>query len=205
MGWTSYHASYYKCNGSVDRKAECDAYFLEGLNRGHYEVLKSAIVGSVYYAAVRHLKRYVGRDENGQDIYKDVVNEPVFAVVFLTQTDSKDYFNFSYKDMSEDMGPCECNCPVSILKLLSPTDSEWALEWREKCKKRAEQKKSPNALANLPIGAEIQFKWGDDVKILVKHPPAYQFKRPFWYNAAEGTYISSRRIPSDYTVLDMAN
>lgn len=205
MGWTSYHASYYKRNGSVDRKAECDAYFLEGLNRGHYEVLKSAIVGSVYYAAVRHLKRYVGRDENGQDIYKDVVNEPVFAVVFLTQTDSKDYFNFSYKDMSEDMGPYDCDCPVSILKLLSPTDSEWALEWRERCKKRAEQKKSPNALANLPIGAEIQFKWGDDVKTLVKHPPAFQFKRPFWYCPAEHTYIPARRIPTDYTVLAATN
>ena len=55
MGWTSYHATYYKRNGSIDRKAECDAYFLEGLNRGHYEVLKSAVVGSVCYAAVRNL------------------------------------------------------------------------------------------------------------------------------------------------------
>ena len=96
MGWTSYHATYYKRNGSIDRKAECDAYFLEGLNRGHYEVLKSAVVGSVYYAAVRNLKRYVGRDENGNYIYEDAVNEPVRAAVFLTQTDSKDYFNFYY-------------------------------------------------------------------------------------------------------------
>ena len=156
MGWTSYHATYYKRNGSIDRKAECDAYFLEGLNRGHYEVLKSAVVGSVYYAAVRNLKRYVGRDENGNYIYEDAVNEPVRAAVFLTQTDSKDYFNFYYKDMSEDMGPCECDCPVSILKLLSPTDSEWALKWRERCRKRAEQKKSPTALSNLPVGARIR-------------------------------------------------
>lgn len=201
MGWTSYHATYYKRNGSIDRKAECDAYFLEGLNRGHFEVLKSAIVGSVYYAAVRNLKRCVGRDENGGYIYEDVTNEPVWGAVFLTQTDSKDYFNFSYKDMSEDMGPCECNCPLSILKLLSPTDSEWALEWREKCRKRAEQKKSPNALANLPVGAKIQFPVGGTMATFIKHAPAYQFKRPFWYNVDEGTYIPARKIPADYTVL----
>lgn len=40
MGWTSYHATYYK-NGKVDRKAECDAYFMEGLNTGWYRVIKS--------------------------------------------------------------------------------------------------------------------------------------------------------------------
>ena len=203
MGWTSYHATYYKRNGSIDRKAECDAYFLEGLNRGHYEVLKSAVVGSVYYAAVRNLKRYVGRDENGNYIYEDAVNEPVRAAVFLTQTDSKDYFNFYYKDMSEDMGPCECDCPVSILKLLSPTDSEWALKWRERCRKRAEQKKSPTALSNLPVGARIRFTYGGEVKELVKHPPAYQFKRPFWYNPACHQYMSAKHIPDNYEIVSM--
>lgn len=35
MGWTEYRASYFK-SGKVDRKAECDAYFLEGHNRGHW-------------------------------------------------------------------------------------------------------------------------------------------------------------------------
>ena len=40
MGWTSQHATHYKWLGKgidrkyvVDRKAECDAYFEEGLNR----------------------------------------------------------------------------------------------------------------------------------------------------------------------------
>lgn len=205
MGWTGYHATHYKQNGSIDRKAECDAYFLEGLNRGHYEVLKSTVVGSVYYAAVRNLRRCAGKDENGNYIYEYVENQPVWAAVFLTQIDSKDYFNFYYKDLSEDMGPYECDCPVSILNLLSSTDNECALEWREKCRKRAEQKKSPTALANLPIGARIQFQYGGGTKTVVKHPPAFQFKRSFWYDPAEHTYIPARRIPNDYTVLGMAN
>ena len=57
MGWTWYRATHYFPNGGIDRRAECDAYFMEGLNRGHYEVLKSTIVGTVYYAAVKKLKK----------------------------------------------------------------------------------------------------------------------------------------------------
>ncbi len=40
MGWTSYHATHYKPGGSIDRKAECDEYFMGGLNVGHYQILK---------------------------------------------------------------------------------------------------------------------------------------------------------------------
>ena len=56
MGWTEYRASYFK-SGKVDRKAECDAYFLEGHNRGHFDVLKSVVIGSVYYAAIKNRMR----------------------------------------------------------------------------------------------------------------------------------------------------
>lgn len=65
MGWTSYHATHYKKNGTIDRKAECDAYFMDGLNAGHYRVVKSALVGSVYYAAIETLKRYGERQPDG--------------------------------------------------------------------------------------------------------------------------------------------
>lgn len=45
MGWTSYHASFYK-NGKIDRKAECDSIMNCDMvgNKGRYEVLKSAMV-----------------------------------------------------------------------------------------------------------------------------------------------------------------
>ena len=110
MGWTSYHATHYNKNGSVNRKAECDGYFLEGLNRGYYEVLKSAIVGRIYYAAVRPLLKASG------DEYEPIPeNERItFGVVMLTSTKTKDYYNFSYKIVTEDMGPAEYTCPESI-------------------------------------------------------------------------------------------
>lgn len=132
MGWTSYHATHYK-KGKVDRKAECDALFTDG-----YEVLKSAMVGSTYYAAIKH--------KGG-----------VSAAVCLTSTDMKDYFNFSYKDMDETMGPYNYDCPKGILDLLTPTENEYANNWRAACRENLAKKNNPNALNKLPLGSEIQF------------------------------------------------
>lgn len=172
MGWTSYHATHYK-NGKVDRKAECDAYFMEDLNRGFYDVLKSSMVGSTYYAAVKPLKKYKNIDT------KEIVDIPkeeqrVFGVVFLTSVDNKDYFNFAYKDMDETCGPGQCDCPKSILNLLSPTESKWANEWRQACYENLAKKKNPNALNKLPVDTVIKvimpwdtnyFKKGQEVKL----------------------------------------
>ena len=202
MGWTWYHAAHYKRGGAVDRKAECDSYFQEGLNSGFYKVLKSAMVGSTYYAAVRNLKECVGRDEDGKRIYKDAKDAPVWAAVFLTQTNIRDSFNFGYKDMAESMFPCEVSCPMSILKLLSPTDDENTMGWRNACMKTAEAKKSPRALVNLPVGTKIQFVLNGVMTQFVKSGPCFQFKRPFWYNIEGGTYIPARRIPDNYEILE---
>ena len=148
----------YDKNGKIDRKAECDAYFLEGLNRGYYNVLKSALVGSTYYAAVQHLKRYIGEDESGESQYEDVPENErtTFAAIFLTSTDSRDYFNFSYKNMSDCSGPYKYDCPKGILDLLSPTDNEFALEWRRLCRENLAYKKSATSLNNLPVGTQIR-------------------------------------------------
>jgi len=161
MGWTSYHASHYKyVKGKrvIDRKAECDAYFMEGLNRGYYNVLKSTMVGSTYYAAIQALKRCAGKDENDKYIYEDIPENErkTFAVIFLTSTDIKDYYNFSYKDMDETVGPYKRDCPKGILDLLSPTESEWANEWRKECYENLKKKREPNSLRNLPVGTKIK-------------------------------------------------
>jgi len=77
----------------------------------------------------------------------------------------KDYFNFSYKNMSEDMGPAQSECPESILDLLSPTESDWANEWRERCRKVYRQKKT---LKDLPVGANISIVKNGEERILTK-------------------------------------
>ena len=210
MGWTSYHATNYK-NGRIDRKAECDAYFMEGLNKGNYNVKKSAMVGSVYYAAIETLKRSAGKDENGDTIKKDIPENErtTWAAVFLTSVDNKDYFNFYYKDMSEDMAPYDRKCPVSILRLLSPTESEYAIEWRKACYENAEKVKAkridPHSLNNLPVGSSITFPCGFTVSGVVNKGDMVTLTkidyhgRVFWYG--RGYRWKRTQIPENYDVL----
>lgn len=105
------------------------------------------------------------------------------------------------------MDKLSCNtfsydCPISILNLLTPTEDKTAQEWRAHCRKRAAAKKSPLALANLPIGSVIEFDIAGKVYRLVKHQAAFQFKRPFWYMPESNHYIPSKNIPSNYIVIN---
>ena len=52
MGWRGDEITYYKENGQCDRKKE-----IESLLSDDVEVVKSSMVGSVYYAAVRFNKK----------------------------------------------------------------------------------------------------------------------------------------------------
>lgn len=188
MGWTSYRATHYKPtkNGrlTIDRKAECDAYFLEGLNSGYYEVLKSAMVGSTYYAAVKPLKKYGGKDANGNDVHIDIQEneQRVFAAIFLTSTDMTDYYNFSYKDMDESCGPHQTDCPKGILDLLTPTESEWANEWRKACYENLQKKKDKNSLGKLPVGTILKVTLPFDTKYHAKGAVVTLTKRKDWNN-----------------------
>lgn len=103
MGWTAYRATYYKKDGSVNRKKEMDERWSQKEHDGYPElnVLKSRMVGSVYYAAIE-VKRNGNREE-------------VFGTVALTSTGWDDGMNFGYKDMDESMGPYCYDCPKSIL------------------------------------------------------------------------------------------
>lgn len=182
MGWTSYHANFYK-NGKVDRKAEIDTMWNDDTSH-KFTVLKSSMKGSVYYGAIK-------QKNTGE----------VFAVVFLTSTDMKDYFNFSYKDMDETCGPYQCDCPKGILDLLTPTDNEMANAWRETCYERLKAKRNPNTLGRLPVGTVIKYNVGGKEVTAYKHPAGYQFKRPFWMLQNRNLYVKQKHIPSDYVVI----
>lgn len=185
MGWTSYHApATYNTKTNryvVDRKAECDKLFNCDMikNRGKYEVLKSRMVGSTYYAAVK-MTRYATETEPEKT--------QVIAAIVLTSVSNKDYFNFSYKDMDETVGPYNYDCPKSILDLLTPTDSEWANNWRKQCYENIAAKKNHDGLNKLPIGSVIEvtmpvdtlyYKKGDIVKIT--KGTMWNSNRTAWY------------------------
>lgn len=75
----------------------------------------------------------------------------VIALVCLIKH-VKDYYNFGYKDMEENMGPCEHQCPESILDLLTPTTHEYAIEWRKACRDWNEKRK------RIHPGVWVRFK-----------------------------------------------
>jgi len=132
MGWSFYDARHYKPNGQVDRKKEVDITFSD-----HYTVLKSVMVGTEHYAAIRN-------EHTGA----------VVAAVTVTSSDIKGSgFNFGYKGALETCGPNEIRCPLSILKMLTPTEDEFAARWRKKCYEYHAKAKSPNSFKNLPNGA----------------------------------------------------
>ncbi|MBA4307720.1 DUF6927 domain-containing protein [Sphingorhabdus buctiana] len=84
-------------------------------------VLRSSMVGQVYYAAVEN--------------YDADSSKSVFAVVCLTRWNPKarDGYIFAYKDMDESCGPNECQCPARILDLLTEPANDYAREWRARC------------------------------------------------------------------------
>lgn len=180
MGWTSYRATYYK-NGRIDRKAECDALF--DSNDG-YQLLKSSMVGGTWYAAVKHPAGCV------------------FGCVCLTQVHAGEFY---YKDMSEDMGPTESRCPVSILDLLDDTESEYAQKWRERCREHARRRREHKTVSTLPIGAIIRYRtWDGSERTLQKMAPAYQFRTPWFYDASKHCYVSKKYIPETFEIVKEA-
>ena len=201
MGWTSYHAKYYK-NGKVDRQAECDAHWEKGLNAGHYQVVRSAMHGSVYYAAVRSLLQRV--DDHFEPLPEE--EQTVFGVVLLTKSQMRDYNNFSYKGMDETCDPAYYDCPARILKLLSPTDNPSALEWRSKCRIKHQSKNDPRSLDKLPAGTKIKFnlqcdsragKTGDAV--ICTKIKLSEHSIGIWYGV--GFRWPKAAIPKDYEIL----
>ena len=66
--------------------------------------------------------------------------------------------------MDETYGPFLYNCPESVFNLLTETDNEFAIEWREKTKKIIDQKK---ILSSIIPGSEIFFKMNEQSEPIV--------------------------------------
>ena len=177
MGWTSTMATHHYSNGRVNVKAEMDSLMNYENSSYKNQVLKSRMVGSIYYAAI-------------QSYDKSKEATEVFAAICKTSTRTSDGMEFGYKCMDETMGPGYYNCPKTILDILTPIDNEYALEWRQKCRETL----AMSSLKDIAIGGQIKWINGNGTeKILTKMAPAYQFKTP-WFMTSEYTYVPKRRI-----------
>lgn len=106
MGWDYTHATHYTRTGAIDRKAEIDELYTWQNDTRKAEVVRSAMVGGTYYAAVKVTILSTGEAET-------------FAAVVLTHTNSRDYFNFGVKTMGESSGPVKIIARL-LFSLFSP-------------------------------------------------------------------------------------
>lgn len=126
MGWL--FMPFTAMAGHASAKSYLDAQFTydqaheDGTRQG-LEILASSCPGNrVYYAAAQLTTNGVPGD--------------VFAIICLIRWNprSADGHQFGYKSMDESAGPCEAQCPARILDLLTPTDREYANDWRARCR-----------------------------------------------------------------------
>lgn len=174
MGWTSYHVET-----PIDRKAECDKLFDDKI------IVKSVMVGSVYYAAIR--------EKNGR----------IWAAIVPTKIKRGNYIhNFWYKEMAETMDLCCYDCPAAILDVLTPTENEHALTWRETCRRYNTRKYK---MHRLPVGTVIAFKCSYEMLSGAKPGDTIQLRkiqeksRTAWSDGQYKWRISE--IPLDYKVI----
>lgn len=113
-----------------------------------YKVLDCALVKRMtLYAAIQV-------NETGQ----------VLCAVYLVRW-SKDYYNFSYKDLTEFSGPCAYDCPQRIINMLSPLDDTndpngYAREWRLKVEAYHDQRNKLKAESVVMVSEPIEFSNG---------------------------------------------
>ena len=108
MGWLF---SYDRSFGRKELIAERQSSYKD---EPKYTLLKSIPAGNQLWSLLKH------KETNRTVIVLD-----------LMQGGGKDE-GWGYKTMSEDSGPYQYNCPMSILKAADPPTSEYSAEWREK-------------------------------------------------------------------------
>lgn len=124
MGWLYTHKPE-----SMSVRAFFESHFTSENEYAKWVLLDCAVVRlRTAYLATRRLNKLTQE-------------ECVFATVCHLDYIRNDYYNFGYKDIDEDSGPYAAEAPERILKLLSPTDNENALRWREQCWGNIQKKK----------------------------------------------------------------
>ena len=121
MGWTG--RAYYGTTRAERLAKMLEVYNWEDDTR-KIETIDAVLVGTTAYVAVKRTIKATGESD-------------VSAAVILSNLKK---YELVTKEISEFMGPCECDCPRRILDKLTATDSEWANEWRRKCRERLTNK-----------------------------------------------------------------
>ena len=128
-------------------------FIFDEMDRENHRIIHYTKRGSVAYLACKYLTT-----EGKEGVYG--------LVLLCSQHDGMK----GYKPVEECMGPFECAAPKKLIDLLTPTDSEYANQWRKKCLELAAKKK-------VKVGDKIRFAepitWGGKSEIefyVVRYP-----------------------------------
>lgn len=94
--------------------------------------------------------------------------DTVFGLVVLMHRNPSPrvHYNFTYKYVEEGMGPNESDCPKVILDLLTPTDNEYAQQWRARCQQNIDSP-PPAVKPGTVIEFARSLRFGDGVEASV--------------------------------------
>ena len=139
MGWL------YQDDPVADPVAELTARFTYDGHTRTWRVLDAARIANTIYMAVNSTDKPTGKSY-------------VFAAVILISNTKK--HGFGYKDMDESVGPCQCDCPDRIMRLLTPDrdlpNPGYAADWRARVEARkAAKRQQTQRRQSLRIGTII--------------------------------------------------
>jgi hypothetical protein len=97
--------------------------------KAHIEYLTSAKHFSEGYTPLEH--RVVGNNV-WQLVRIDATGRKMITLDLIAKQRGE---GWGYKGLTEDMGPVEVNCPLSLLNKASPVTEGYAVEWREKVRR----------------------------------------------------------------------
>ena len=168
MGWTSY---------TIDKRATIDQTLRQeftqssqGGTRAAFDVIHSATVGAVWYAAMRQTT-YDTSTPDGSTRERVTY----YGLVCLTQRRTpkgSDRTEFFYKDMDETALPFYFDCPARILDFLdthAPVTEGNAQAWRAGCRRKLAEKNQRNKerkQAHQQARARLQAFIRDHVRII---------------------------------------
>lgn len=183
MGWTYSHRD----KGISNMKWFGDYFNYEG-ERVRSTLLDCSGTLSVVYCAVEHVYK---QEEDRREVW---------ACVILTRRAPKSWYNFGQKEISEEMGPLEIDCPERILDLLMPTSNEHALKWRARCRESLAKRKARPRLKKglvIKIPFEVNFVDGCSEQIFIVDVP-----RRMWVRNLTGRrYRLTRWVLREFEVL----
>ena len=122
MGWIG---RWYYGTTRQERLAKMTEVYNWEDERKKVETIDAVLVGTTAYLAVKVTNKATGESH-------------VSASVVLSRLEGRELMT---KEIGEECGPCEKGCPRHILDKLTPTESQWANEWRKACRERLENKK----------------------------------------------------------------